>query len=369
MSSKPDNTIQPGALCINCSYDLAGLQESALCPECGYRSPDRNNLIVEKLDIFCFCVSCGYHLVDLNHTDNCPECGLACKDSLVEQSLYRSGSGYIKTLRRGYRNIRTGYILLFVGLLFVIFGSSAIAMMSQLAGTNSAAIRGNGFVPLVFLLIMLAGGIMLIVGAHAATKTDPHLGLHASSERTRVLTRAWSYTNFFFYIPGAFCLPLTFFVAFVRLNEQIGATLLLLLYFGSAVTLVLTSSYYTLHITQRLGTRSLAKSCKRIATTLVALAVIAGFLFLPLAGMVATTTPGAGTATVGISFTVGCFTATALHFYMVCRATSGLNAALKRCETIPNEVNSVPGAFTGTSDPPPNNPDHIAGQNDINRIT
>ncbi|GAB5497611.1 MAG: hypothetical protein Phyf2KO_26910 [Phycisphaerales bacterium] len=31
MTNEP---IQPGTLCINCSYDLVGLQESALCPEC-----------------------------------------------------------------------------------------------------------------------------------------------------------------------------------------------------------------------------------------------------------------------------------------------------------------------------------------------
>ena len=30
----PQDPIQPGTLCTNCSYDLAGLQESAVCPEC-----------------------------------------------------------------------------------------------------------------------------------------------------------------------------------------------------------------------------------------------------------------------------------------------------------------------------------------------
>lgn len=369
MSDDFTTTNTPNTLCKTCGYDLAGLKEDCVCPECGSPKPDPNEHRIEKLDIFCFCVSCGYHLVDLKHTDNCPECGLDCKESLVEQSLYRSGAGYIKTLRRGYRNIRTGYILLLLGILFVFFGTSAIMMLSQATGANTAAPVGSGFVPLMFLLLMIAGGIMLIVGAHAATKIDPHLGLHAISERTRVLTRAWSYTNFFFYIPGAFCLPLMFFMAFVQINEGLGAILLLLLYFGSAVTLVLTSSCYTMHIAQRLGTTALAKSCRRISTALVVLAVIAGFLLLPLTGTIATTTPSVGAAIVGIGFTIGCFTATALHCYMVCRVASGLNAALKRCETIPNKVNSVPGAFAGTYDPPSAIQDHNAGQNDINRIT
>lgn len=368
MNSQPDRTLPPGSYCTSCGYDLAGLRDDCVCPECGNKRPDPNEHKIEKLDAFCFCASCGYHLLGLKHTDNCPECGLACTESLIEQSLYRSGSGYIKTLRRGYRNIRTGYLLFLLGVLTVFFGSPALMMLSRVTGTTAAPFGGVGFFLLVAMLLNLTGGIVLLVGAHIATTIDPHLGLHASSEGTRRLTRAWSYTNFFFYIPGAFCLPAVVFLAFSFVSEQLASIVLLILYFGSAVTLVLSSSCYTLHIAQRLGSIKLVKSCRRITTTLVVLGVIAGFLLLPLIGTIANASSTTGSAIVGFGFTIGCFAAVVLHCYMVCRVTSGLNAALLRSETIPIKVNSVPGAFVGVPRPLPAARDHSETINDVNRF-
>ncbi|RNC80310.1 MAG: hypothetical protein ED559_00390 [Phycisphaera sp.] len=368
MSSQHYIPLQPGTLCTNCGYDLAGLQEGCVCPECGKKRPDPNEHKIEKLDDFCFCASCGYHLVNLKHTDNCPECGLACTESRIKQSLYRSGSGYIKALRRGYHNIRTGYLLFILAVLFGFFGSPALMMLSRATGTNSSPFDGVGFISLVILLLTLTSGIMLLVGAHIATTIDPHLGLHASSERTRRLTRAWAYTNFFFYIPGAFCLPAVVFLAFAYVSEELASIVLLILYFGSAVTLVLSSSCYTLHIAQRLGSIKLIKSCRRITTTLIVLGAIAGFLLLPLIGTITSTPSPTGGAIVGMGFTIGCFAAVVLHCYMVCRVTSGLNAALMRSETIPTKVNSVPGAFVGVPRPLPTAKDRSETINDINRF-
>ena len=341
MQSSADNTQNP---CVGCNYSLAGLPLGCTCPECGKASPDPNAHTADTIDKFCFCTTCCYHLFTLKKTDNCPECGNPAADSTIEQSIYRSGSTYLNTLRKGYQSITLGILILTLGFLFTTFGGPVVSLLSRAVGTTSLDLFG--ILQLAFLAALVAGAFFLLFGAIKATAKDPYFGICVDSEKPRLLTRTMAYINFFLYMPGIFRLPLFIFTA-----GQTGALLIMATYAAAAVTLVLASTVYTTRIATRIGTKKLIKTSTKSSAAIQILIVLMVIFALPLHISISGSPGGTLLVVTGIGLSVTMLASFLVYAHMLTATSRELKRALKRGMTIPTTA-SLKDAAPIATDPP-----------------
>ncbi len=76
--------------CINCNYNLVGIDLAGLCPECGSR-------ILEK------CFWCDYDLTNTSPNDNCPECGVPAINSIGDGVLATTPDALLQSIYTGFK--------------------------------------------------------------------------------------------------------------------------------------------------------------------------------------------------------------------------------------------------------------------------
>ncbi len=96
--------------CASCGYDLVGLAEDGVCPECGLRIAASIARYLERgLHAAALrpvvrsrgCIGCGYELRGLPVEGMCPECGSAVRESFGPRLLRYGSATYLTDIARG----------------------------------------------------------------------------------------------------------------------------------------------------------------------------------------------------------------------------------------------------------------------------
>ncbi len=133
-----------------------------------------------------FCVDCGYNLRGLKRDGRCPECGVEVAASLVGHELHAASLPWLRTVRRGFVELRAAIVLaLLVGLL-------VITIRVLLDTLYRGALAGLPAISGLFGLLFLPPALLAALGFVRATTVEPrvaHRGEGYSRRRwTRILT-------------------------------------------------------------------------------------------------------------------------------------------------------------------------------------
>lgn len=120
------------------------------------------------------CISCGYDLIGLDETGLCPECGSRVADSVMGEGLAFVSPDHLEKIRRGLHLTRLG-----VGLILGVWGGAMVlGIVWGLVGL--ASLSGWGVEALVILAMMATLGVFA-AGCWLATTPDPRLADYARS--------------------------------------------------------------------------------------------------------------------------------------------------------------------------------------------
>jgi hypothetical protein len=110
------------------------------------------------------CVDCGYNLRSLKTDGRCPECGVEVAASLVGHELHAASLPWLRTVRRGFVQLRAAIVLaLLVGLL-VILPQALLATLGFVRATTvepRVAYRGEGYWPRHWARVLALTALLL----------------------------------------------------------------------------------------------------------------------------------------------------------------------------------------------------------------
>ncbi|GAB5497609.1 MAG: hypothetical protein Phyf2KO_26890 [Phycisphaerales bacterium] len=286
------------------------------CPECGNPT------------YYTICTTCGYLLTGLKPSDNCSECGSPCKDAFLEFSIYHAGPGYVRRLASGASLVLlSAYLVVFA--IIAVFGSVIfMGQLGVLAGGNGPIV-GMVLGLLVYLGLLLASGIVWLVGWIRATTPDPRYLHAAPTSSSRGLTRGMAIT--------VFCLWMCNIIPFV-------STLASLANLVCGPIFVFAACTYIKKLAERTPDTKLAKtaSAVRIAfAVLIPVVVVSTLgLIVSAAGAMSTQSSSSTMAAIGMFAIFGALIGGLLlllaYLRLVSRFAKSMKAAKQRVADLPD---------------------------------
>lgn len=213
------------------------------------------------------CPTCGYCLAGLKASDNCPECGTPCREAIIEFSIYHAGPAYVNRLASGASLVLlSAYLVVFA--IIAMFGSFFfMGQLGLLAGGNGPIV-GMMLGLLVYLGLLLASGIVWLVGWIRATTPDPRYLHAAPTSSSRGLTRGMAIT--------VFCLWMCNIIPFV-------STLASLANLVCGPIFIFAACAYIKKLAERLPDAGLAKTAGAVR---IAFAVLIPFVVVSILGAI-----------------------------------------------------------------------------------
>jgi hypothetical protein len=162
-----------------------------------------------------YCVECAYNLRGLDPAGRCPECGNDISLSLRDDLLRFASAGWLKTVRRGF-------IFMYYALTFgFLLGFASVSAV----GVAPVANRGQGW------LLAFGVGLMTVAGVYLTTTPDPRAGLSEPGKIGRDVVRAFAIINLIGIIVAA-AAEQAGIMSIAGLAEVMGALAAVVLVFG-----------------------------------------------------------------------------------------------------------------------------------------
>ncbi len=192
-SSSPTNvvshpfTLVQNTPCMNCGYNLRGLDSDGNCPECGgavglslgdfplVRRPERETLI----ELPVACTRCGHSLQSLTTHSACPTCGAPAWFSIYGTWLRASDPTWLRRVRSGF-TLWLWAIGVTIGLAVLggIIGA-AVVFPAAIAAAQSGTANPQGMATLVeermwlFVLPAIIPAVLKVLAAYRVSAPDP----------------------------------------------------------------------------------------------------------------------------------------------------------------------------------------------------
>lgn len=170
------NLLSEDVSCVQCGYNLRGLQEFGRCPECNMEiAISYHSDFLQVSDVAC--LQCGYNLRGLSPTGNCPECNTEISKSHNSNLLRFSSPDWL-------RKVKFGFDLVLIGIL----GSFVVGLIIGVVG----AAVSPGLLPVAALLVGVGAYAIHLWAVFSITAPEPRDTFTESGSSWRNRTRLFA---------------------------------------------------------------------------------------------------------------------------------------------------------------------------------